>query len=169
MKTIQCLIIAFLFSTRLFSQDTLYTKEGNLLAGKVMEITKDDIKYKRASNPDGPMYVISKSDVVMIEYKNGAKDVFSKPANTNDANTQANNNNNNNLNYSQSGNTVYVTPRPTVNVVVGGSPYFGYNPWGWSRGWGWGGGYRSYGSYRGYHGGYGGYHGGGGGHYGHHR
>ncbi len=170
MKTSALLLVAFLLSTRLFSQDTLYTTEGNVIQGKVTEITKDDIKYKKASNPDGPIYIISKSDVVVIEYKNGVKDVFSKPSGNNEINNQSQANNN--TNYPQSGNPVYINPRPAVNIVVGAAPFFGYRPWGW--GWGhnyysrpyYGGGYRNYG----YHGGYGGGHyGGGGGHYGHHR
>jgi hypothetical protein len=160
MKTTVVLIIAFLFSIRLLSQDTLYTKEGKVISGKVIEITQNDIKFKKSSNLDGPLYVISKSEVVVIEYKNGSKDVFTNPSDSNNNASQTTNNN-----YSSSPYPVYVNPRPAVNVVFGGFP-FGYGQW--ARGWNRGGGYRNYGyhgSYN-YHGGYGGHHGGG---YGHHR
>jgi hypothetical protein len=166
MKTIQLIIIGLSLSSRLFSQDTLYTTEGHIIAGKVMEISNDDIKYKKASNLDGPVYVISKADVVLIEYKNGVKDVFAKTDNTTGTNNSSQANvNNNNSSYPQQ---VYVTPRPAVNVVLGALPFYGYNPWGWNRNWG----YRAYVGYRGGYGGYhGGYHGGGyhGGGHGHHR
>ena len=35
-----------------------------------------DIKYKKFENPDGPSYSILKSDVLLIKYENGNKDVF---------------------------------------------------------------------------------------------
>ena len=43
---------------------------------KVLEITSAEIKYKKGSNPDGPTYSIAKSDVFMIKYANGEKEVF---------------------------------------------------------------------------------------------
>lgn len=190
MKTFAFFILASLFSSYSFSQDTLYTTDGSVLAGRVTEINQDAIKYKKSSNPDGPVYVLNKSDIVLIEYQNGSKEVFKKTAGSMDAST-ANSNTNNNNNNNNDG--VYANPGPAVNVIVGGSPYAGYNSWGWggwgggfgwggwggwgfNRGWGgWGGGWgrsygynrvyahRGFGGYgRGYHYG-GGYHSGGGG------
>lgn len=158
MKTIQFLIIGMLLGNRLFSQDTLYTTEGHIIAGKVMEITNEDIKFKKASNLDGPIYIISKADVVLIDYKNGSKDVFAKSSNTTDVNNTSQTTNNNPSYQSP----VYVTPRPAINVVVGASPFYGFNPWNRNRGWS----YRPNVYYRG--GGYGGFHGGYGGGYSHH-
>jgi hypothetical protein len=51
-------------------------KDGDEIEAKVTEILKNDIKYKRASNPTGPTYTISKSKVFMIRYESGDKDVF---------------------------------------------------------------------------------------------
>ena len=34
------------------------------------------IKYKKFDNPDGPVYTLKKSEVFMIKYPNGNKDVF---------------------------------------------------------------------------------------------
>ena len=144
MKTIKILIIALLFGTHLFSQDTLYTTEGKMIAGKVLEVTPDEIKYKQASNLDGPTYVINKSDVVLIEYKNGVKDIFPKTANTTSNSSQVNTNN-------STPQTVYVNPRPSVRVIVTPQPFYG--GWGWGAGWG----YRSYGHYHGGHGHHGGH------------
>lgn len=167
MKTLTFLITCILLSIRVFSQDTLYTTTGQVIAGKVTEVGNEDIKYKKATNLEGPTYVISKSDVVMIEYKNGSKDVFAKTNNTSSST-------NSSQNYSSNSNPtsptqVYVNPRPAVNVIVSPPSIYRHNPWGW--------GYRSniyfgggygHGGYHGggYGGGYGGHHGGG---YGHHR
>jgi len=34
------------------------------------------IKYKKADNPEGPVYSIPRSDLMMIKYANGTKDIF---------------------------------------------------------------------------------------------
>ena len=152
MKTIQFIIIGLLVGTRLFSQDTLFTREGHMIAGKVIEINNEDIKYKKSSNIDGPVYVISKSEIVLIEYKNGTKDVFGKTDISSNNSNQTNSNNN--QNYSNYPSQVYVNPRPSVNVVVGPSPFFNFFSWGprWNRGWV----YRPHVNYGGgFHGGYG--------------
>src|SRR5438105_2065164 len=77
MKTSGIIIIAMLLTANVYSQDNIYTKKGDVIPAKVLEIGQDDIKYKKESNPDGPLYTLSKSDVTLIEYKNGMKDIFS--------------------------------------------------------------------------------------------
>lgn len=114
-----------------FAQDTLYTVSGQKIAAKVVEINQTEIKYKKANNPDGPVYVVDKSDVALIEYKNGSKELYgtgsgsNEGVNTNDE-TVANTN---------------VQPKPRVNVIIGGG-------WGWGwpvfNSWSWWGGYRNY-------------------------
>ena len=76
MKTLFASALAMMISFGAFSQDTLVTRNGQVILGKVYEINQTDIKYRKPSNPDGPLYTISKEDVAMIEYKNGSKDVF---------------------------------------------------------------------------------------------
>lgn len=160
MKTLFTSALLMMGSFSAFSQDTLFTRSGQMIPAKVYEINQTDIKYKKPSNPDGPLYSISKEDIAVIEYKNGSKDVFqtqgqsqnqslAKPADDVYASasgakstTQVNNN--------YYGNPV---PRPNVNVVLGmGVPGFGYGVPYWG-GWGW---YRPY-YYRPYY--YGGWYG----------
>lgn len=75
------LFIGFLLlTTKAFSQDVLTKKNGDELLVKVLEISNTDIKYKKWSNQDGPSYILSKSEVFMIKYKNGDKDVFADQA-----------------------------------------------------------------------------------------
>lgn len=122
------------------AQDTIYTRNGETVAAKVYEITATEIKYRKPSNPDGPLYVMSKEEVAVIEYKNGSKDVFQKEASnsTNAAPQNANQPNNGN------GATTYYAPaRPRVNVVIApppvviGAPGWGYyyRPYRYHRHW----------------------------------
>lgn len=66
----------FLFNEFVLAQDVLYTTSGGKLQSKVLEINAKDIKYKDYKNIDGPTYVISKSDIVLIQYSNGITEVI---------------------------------------------------------------------------------------------
>ena len=58
------------------AQDQLTKRNGDELAVKVIEITPAEVKFRRADNPDGPLISVWKSDVFMIRYANGTKEVF---------------------------------------------------------------------------------------------
>lgn len=139
MKTFISLAIVFL-SFKAISQDSIILHSGQVIGGKVSEITQSEVKYRKAGNPDGPLYVLNKSDISVIEYKNGSRDVFS-------SDNTANNGQGNQLQAQQQQqyqqqqpvqNNYYVpAPRPSVNVVVAppviAPPVFGfggYYPWG---------------------------------------
>jgi hypothetical protein len=68
------LILLFLviYSVSGYSQDLLRTAKDTIRC-KVFEIGLNEIKYKPFSNPDGPLIVIQKSDVIEITYENGTK------------------------------------------------------------------------------------------------
>lgn len=72
------LLFYFLFMSVLLSkaQDTLYTANGNKIIAKVLEINPIEIKYKNPSNLEGPIYIISKSDVVLIQFSNGTNEII---------------------------------------------------------------------------------------------
>lgn len=74
--------ILFFFLNSLFmlsiAQDVIIMRNGDEIKAKVYEITSSDVKYKKFSNLNGPTYTCSKSDIFMIKYKNGDKDVFEK-------------------------------------------------------------------------------------------
>lgn len=61
-----------------YSQDNIVLKTGEEISAKVLEIGTSEIKYKKSSNPEGPTYSIAKSDVFMIKYENGTKEVITK-------------------------------------------------------------------------------------------
>ena len=76
MKHIIYLFFAVLISITTFSQDTLTTKKGDQLIVKVLEVGTNVIKYKKSDNLDGPAFETLKSEIFMIKYQNGTKDVF---------------------------------------------------------------------------------------------
>ena len=59
-----------------FAQDVITLKNGKEITALVYEIGDIDVKYKKIDNPNGPNYVLKKSDVLMIIYANGSKDEF---------------------------------------------------------------------------------------------
>ena len=68
--------LACLMCVSVVGQDVLITNEGEEVLVKVFEVSHDDIKYKKYSNLEGPIYTMFKSDVFMIKYENGERDVF---------------------------------------------------------------------------------------------
>ena len=77
MKTLFTLILAIGFATiPSISQDIVTKKTGEDIQAKVVELTTNEIKYKRFDNLNGPIFTVPKSDVLMIRYENGSKDVF---------------------------------------------------------------------------------------------
>jgi hypothetical protein len=70
--------LAFLFSVSFtsYAQDILITNKGEEILVKVIEVSHDNIKYKKYSNLEGPIYIVLKSELFMIKYQNGEKDVF---------------------------------------------------------------------------------------------
>jgi hypothetical protein len=58
------------------AQDIITKKNGDDIQAKVIEITLNELKYKNFNNLDGPIISILKSDVILVRYENGSKDVF---------------------------------------------------------------------------------------------
>lgn len=74
------LVILSLVCSSLSAQDIIINKEGDEIKAKVLEITSAEIKYKRFDNQDGPIFTLSKAEVLLIRYENGTKDVFQNQA-----------------------------------------------------------------------------------------
>src|ERR1041385_5063410 len=73
------LFVVFCFAFLLQSiraQDLIYLNNGSKLETIVKEISTSEIKYKNFTNQDGPTYIVSKNDVLMIEYKNGVVEIL---------------------------------------------------------------------------------------------
>lgn len=78
MKKYICILLAI--SCFAQAQDFIIKKNGDEIKAKVLEINNVIVKYKKFDLPDGPMYQINKSEVFMIKYPDGSKDIFNNPA-----------------------------------------------------------------------------------------
>ena len=58
------------------AQDTITLKNGEDIKGTVQEIGDSYVKYKKYENLNGPTYTLLKSDIFMIKYENGTKDIL---------------------------------------------------------------------------------------------
>lgn len=70
-----------------FSQDKIYLYSGDYIDAKVTEVGSAEIKYKKYNYQDGPTIVVSISEIVMIIYENGDKDVFAEVKKANENNS----------------------------------------------------------------------------------
>ncbi|MCQ2200336.1 MAG: hypothetical protein MJZ19_11570 [Paludibacteraceae bacterium] len=79
MKHIQLFLSAVLSAIAVVcsAQDTIVLKNGDEVSAIVSEVLMDEVKYKKASNADGPTYTMPKSNIFMIKFKNGEKEVYS--------------------------------------------------------------------------------------------
>lgn len=60
----------------LSAQDIIVKRNGDELQCKILEVSKNEVKYKRWVNLDGPAFSEKKSDIFMIKYENGEKDMI---------------------------------------------------------------------------------------------
>ncbi len=63
----------------LLAQDTIYKVNRDVVVANVQEVGTTEIRYKRFAAPDGPMYIVRKSEVWKIVYADGATETFSAP------------------------------------------------------------------------------------------
>jgi hypothetical protein len=80
----------------MIAQDAIIKRNGDEIKAKVKAVNNTEIEYVRYDNLEGPLYKIAKSDVLLIMYSNGTKDIFSNEttaANNNISNTASNDNN----------------------------------------------------------------------------
>jgi hypothetical protein len=68
--------ILFLISSISFAQDLLTKKNGEDISAQVLEVDITEIKYKKFDDLNGPVFTILKSEVLLIRYENGTKDIF---------------------------------------------------------------------------------------------
>ncbi len=72
-----CILLSCIVATQTaWAQDIIIKRNADEIEAIVKEIGIHTVTYKRFSNPDGPDYTISKSEIFMIKYANGEKEVF---------------------------------------------------------------------------------------------
>ncbi len=71
-----------LCATAASAQDVITKTDGSKIDAKVEEVTDAVIRYRKASNPSGPVYTVPIASVTTIVYENGSVDTFNAPATT---------------------------------------------------------------------------------------
>jgi len=77
-KYIYSLIALCGINTNAFSQDVITPSLGNDIQAQIIDVTETDIVYKNWNSPDGPTLTMLKSDVLIISYADGKKEVLFK-------------------------------------------------------------------------------------------
>ena len=76
---IKLLIIFFCFWNLIsvtLAQDIIIKMNGDEIKAKVTEVNKKEINYQEFEDESGRIWSLSTSDIFMIKYENGTKDVF---------------------------------------------------------------------------------------------
>ena len=60
------------------AQDVIVKKDGTTIQSRVIEINATEIKYKKWSNQEGPLYSINRSEIMSINYQNGEIEKFAE-------------------------------------------------------------------------------------------
>ncbi|MBY0424793.1 MAG: hypothetical protein K2Q22_04070, partial [Cytophagales bacterium] len=89
---------------------------GDEIKTKVEEITTNEIKYKKFDNLEGPTYSIQKSEVFIIKYANGTKDVINQETKAAPATSNT---------YSAV--TTTEEPKGSPKIDIDGNKYYQYN------------------------------------------
>lgn len=58
------------------AQDYINKTDGSKIKAKVEEITPEQIKYRLYDEPNGPLYVMNRSDVLLIAFESGRSELF---------------------------------------------------------------------------------------------
>jgi hypothetical protein len=74
--------VFFITIQSIAAQDIILKVSGDEIRAKVEEISTRSVRYKKWSNLSGPSYQIAASDVFMIKYENGDKDIFTQDEET---------------------------------------------------------------------------------------
>jgi len=76
MKKLLILSTLLLLSNFITAQDTITTQNNRVIVAKIMEVTPTTLKYKKFDMPDGPDFILERSTVKKIVYKNGTVEVI---------------------------------------------------------------------------------------------
>lgn len=71
-----CTLLLTFVSPSIFADDIIVFRNGEIVNAIVTEVTTTEVKYKKASNSNGPIYSANKETVLSIKYENGEIDKF---------------------------------------------------------------------------------------------
>ena len=76
MRNLLVLLVCLFIGCILSAQDIITKNDGTDIQAKVTEVEQTQVKYKKFANLDGPTYTISLSDIIMITYENGEREMY---------------------------------------------------------------------------------------------
>jgi hypothetical protein len=77
MKKLYLITVTLLMGAgTVFAQDTIVFRNGDELKVKVKEVSDTELKYQLWNNQDGPMYTKRVSEIFMVKYKGGYREVY---------------------------------------------------------------------------------------------
>ena len=71
------IICLFLFTLGAKAQDIIVTNKAERIEAKIIEVSENEIRYKKTRNPDGPIFVLSTNTIDSIYYANGDTQTYS--------------------------------------------------------------------------------------------
>jgi hypothetical protein len=71
-------IVLFSSMSLATGQDIITKKSGEDIQAKIIEVTSTEVKFRRFDNLNGPIFSMFKSEVLIIRYENGTKDIFTE-------------------------------------------------------------------------------------------
>lgn len=72
-------ICLLLISSCCFAQDTIVTKNNEVIVAAISEVSATAIRYKKFDMPGGPDFIVDKSTLKKITYKNGTIENIDQP------------------------------------------------------------------------------------------
>ncbi|MDR1526367.1 MAG: hypothetical protein LBS46_01695 [Dysgonamonadaceae bacterium] len=66
------------FMLGIAAQDIILKTDGTEVRAKITDVSDSEVRYKKHGNLSGPAYVLPASEIFMITYENGEKDVFDR-------------------------------------------------------------------------------------------
>lgn len=71
-----CLVLSLCLSSLIYAQDVIVLNDGSSIFSKVLEIDASQVKYRKYSNLDGPIYTMNITEILSIKYQNGEVEEF---------------------------------------------------------------------------------------------
>lgn len=82
-RIIALALLLFAAAATASAQDLITKKTGEDIQAKVLEVTPGEVKYRLWEEPDGVIYTVKKSDLLLIRYESGRNEVFNTNVNPN--------------------------------------------------------------------------------------
>ncbi len=69
-------LVLMSLSLAVSAQDIIVTRDNKRIDANITEVSRDNIRYKKANSPDGPVFVMPVKDINSIVYNNGDVQTF---------------------------------------------------------------------------------------------